>query len=88
MVRHDGLLFGSGWYERGPNKTDAPAYTKSFVEQALNLYDALGLDAAIEYYGSEGKRGTASGTSSSSMRTATPLHIQIPCSSAATPASA
>ena len=53
MVRHDGLLFGSGWYERGPNKTDAPAYTKSFVEQALNLYDALGLDAAIEYYGSE-----------------------------------
>ena len=53
MVRHDGLTFGSGWYERGPSKSDAPAYTKSIVQQALNLYDALGLDAAIEYYGSE-----------------------------------
>ena len=53
VVRHDGLTFGSGWYERGPSRSDAPAYTKSYVEQALNLYDALGLDAAIEYYGSQ-----------------------------------
>ena len=53
MVRHDGLVFGSGWYERGPRKSDAPAYTKSVVQQALNLYDALGLEAAVEYYGSE-----------------------------------
>ena len=53
IVRHDGLTFGSGWYERGPRKSDAPAYTKSFVHQALNLYDALGLDAAVEYYNSE-----------------------------------
>ena len=53
MVRHDGLAFGSGWYERGPSKSDAPAYTKSFVQQALNLYDALGLDAAVDYYNSK-----------------------------------
>ena len=52
IVRHDGLVFGSGWYESGPRKSDAPAYTQSFVRQALNLYDALGLDAAIEYYSS------------------------------------
>ena len=36
-VRHDGLVFTSGWYERGPRKSDAPAYTKAFVQQALNL---------------------------------------------------
>ena len=53
VVRHDGLVFGSGWYERGPGKSDAPAYTKSFVQQALSLYDALGLDAAIDFYGSK-----------------------------------
>ena len=53
MVLHDGIVFGSGWYERGPRKSDAPAYTKSVVQQALNLHDALGLDAAIEYYTSK-----------------------------------
>ena len=53
VVRHDGLTFGSGWYEDGPRKSDAPAYTQSVVQQALNLYDALGKDAAIDYYGSQ-----------------------------------
>ena len=24
MVIHDGITFGSGWYEEGPRKTDAP----------------------------------------------------------------
>ena len=24
MVIHDGITFGSGWYERGPGKSDAP----------------------------------------------------------------
>ena len=52
IVQYDGLVFGSGWYESGPRRSDAPAYTQAFVEQALNLYDALGLDAAIEYYSS------------------------------------
>ena len=42
MVIHDGITFGSGWYERGPGKSDAPAYTRAFVQQAMNLYVALG----------------------------------------------
>jgi len=50
MVRHGGLLFGSGWYEDGPPKSDAPAYTKAFVQQAINLYNAVGLDQTIAYY--------------------------------------
>ena len=37
VVIHDGITFGSGWYERGPGKSDAPAYTKAFVQQATNL---------------------------------------------------
>lgn len=53
VVRYDGLVFGSGWYEPGPSRDDAPAYTQSFVDQAIILYDTLGLEAAIEYYNSE-----------------------------------
>ncbi len=50
MVRYDGLLFGTGWYEAGPQKSDPPAYTQSFVRQAINLYDAVGLDDTVAYY--------------------------------------
>ena len=50
VVTHDGITFGSGWYERGPGKSDAPAYTKAFVQQAINLYDALGLEETVAYY--------------------------------------
>ena len=50
MVRYDGLLFGSGWYEDGPAKSDSPAYTQAFVQQAINLYGAVGLDDTIAYY--------------------------------------
>ena len=53
VVTHDGITFGSGWYERGPGKSDAPAYTKTFVQQAINLYDALGLEETIAYYNTE-----------------------------------
>ena len=49
-VRHDGLIFASGWYEAGPRKSDQPAYTQAFVEKALNLYDAIGPEGAVEYY--------------------------------------
>ncbi len=55
-VRYDGIIFGSGWYEPGPSKSDAPAYTQSLVTQGISLYGALGLDAAIEYYSSEESR--------------------------------
>ncbi len=50
MVEYDGLVFGSGWYEPGPAKSDNPAYTQAFVERAINLYNAVGRDASVEYY--------------------------------------
>ena len=53
MVRYDNLTFGSGWYERGPSKTDAAAYTRSFVERAINLYDAIGREGTVAYYNTE-----------------------------------
>ena len=53
MVRHDGLTFGSGWYGRGPSKADAPAYTRSFVERAINLYNAIGREDTVAYYNTE-----------------------------------
>ena len=52
VVEYDGLVFGSGWYERGPRKSDAAAYTKAFVQQAINLYDTVGRDKTVEYYDS------------------------------------
>ena len=53
VVIHDGITFGSGWYERGPGKSDAPAYTKAFVRQAMNLYVALGLEETVAYYNAQ-----------------------------------
>ena len=50
LVAHDGLIFGSGWYEDGPRKSDQPAYTQALVQQAMNLYDSSGLDATLDYY--------------------------------------
>ena len=50
VIIHDGLIFGSGWYEPGPGKSDAPSYTKAFVQQATNLYDAVGLEETLAYY--------------------------------------
>ena len=53
MVIHDRITFGSGWYEEGPRKTDGPAYTQAVVQQAINLYEALGLDSTVAYYDTE-----------------------------------
>ena len=53
VVIHDGITFGSGWYERGPGKSDAPAYTKALVRQAMNLYVALGLEETVAYYNTQ-----------------------------------
>ena len=42
-----------GWYEPGPSKSsDPPGFTQTFVQQAINLYDALGRDAAVDFYSS------------------------------------
>ena len=53
VIIHDGLIFGSGWYEPGPDKSDAPSYTKAFVQQATNLYDAVGLEETLAYHNRE-----------------------------------
>lgn len=50
VVRHEGLIFGSGWYEDGATKADPAAYTQAFVEQAVRLYDAIGLEDTVAYY--------------------------------------
>ena len=50
VIIHDGLIFGSGWYEPGPSKSDAPSYTRAFVQQATNLYDAVGLEETLAYH--------------------------------------
>ena len=52
MVVHDGLTFGTGWYEAGPSKTDGPGYTQAYVQQAINLYNAVGLEDTLAYYNS------------------------------------
>ena len=49
-VRHDGLVFGSGWYEPGPSKAKPAAYTQAIVERAIDLYEGVGRDVTIDYY--------------------------------------
>ena len=50
MTVHDGLIFGSGWYEPGPSRARLSGFTQAFVRQATNLYDAIGRDATVAYY--------------------------------------
>ncbi len=53
VVRHDGIVLGSGWYEDGPSREHAPgAFAQSFVERALAMYQALGREATLEHYNS------------------------------------
>ncbi len=49
-VRHDGMLFASGYYVR----VDDPAgYTKAYVQQAIDYYESNGFDATVAYYSSK-----------------------------------
>jgi signal transduction histidine kinase len=50
VVRHEGLIFGSGWYEDLASKSDPAAYTQEFVAQAIRLYEAIGLEDTIAFY--------------------------------------
>ena len=50
VVRHDGLLFGSGWYESGPSKTEPARYAQALVQRAVDRYDALGHEVVVNYY--------------------------------------
>ncbi len=53
IVQHDGLVFGSGWYENAPSQLHAPgAFTQSYVERALEMHRVLGREATLEYYNS------------------------------------
>ncbi len=45
-MRHDGLVFGSGWY------TEPAEYTKFFLDRAISRYEAEGAEATIAYYNS------------------------------------
>ena len=50
VVLHDRLVFGSGWYESGPSRSQLSTFTQSFVQQAVNLYEATGRDRTVDYY--------------------------------------
>ena len=58
VVRHDGLIFGSGWYQILPSlpaeatKSDPTAYTVALVDQALQRYNEEGREATVDYYNS------------------------------------
>ena len=44
VVRHDGLLFASGWH------ISADEYTKYVVDEAIARYQAVGLEGTLGYY--------------------------------------
>ena len=46
VVRHDGLLFASGWY------IIADEFTKSFVAAAVRVFRSVGLEGTIAYFNS------------------------------------
>ena len=48
VVRHDGLLFASGWH------ISADEYTRFVVDEAIARYQADGLDDTLAYYNSPG----------------------------------
>ncbi len=56
VVRHDGLLFGSGWYQVLPSlatavtKAQPAEYTIAVVDRALRYYKAYGREEAVAYY--------------------------------------
>ncbi len=56
VVRHDGLLFGSGWYQVLPSspldvtRADPAEYTVAFVDRAVRYYRAHGRAGAVQYY--------------------------------------
>ena len=60
VVRHDGLIFASGYYTPDPDAApawkdaDPKEYTVKYVEKAIARYDAEGLEALQSYYNSVG----------------------------------
>ena len=58
VVKRDGLLFGSGWYQVLPtsplasSKADPTDYAVALVDRAIRYYKAHGLERAIRHYSS------------------------------------
>ncbi len=57
VVKHDGPIFGSGWYAgaRGPTSErnfEPGAYAKHLVQQAIQRYQSAGREASIAYHNS------------------------------------
>ena len=56
VVRRDGLLFGSGWYDfssfaaPAPSKSNAAAYTIWLVDRAVDRYERDGIEATLDHY--------------------------------------
>ncbi len=59
VIRHDGYIFGAGYYEPwGPDPTTLPpvskddpeAFTYAFVQEAIARYEFEGVEATIAYY--------------------------------------
>ena len=50
IVEVDDMIFGSGWYEPAPGKSEVEAYTKDFVKRAIALYQSIGLEDTVAYY--------------------------------------
>ena len=58
-VRHDGLIFASGYYAGGPESgappwqdADPEEYTVDYVERAIERYERDGLQSMLDYYNS------------------------------------
>lgn len=57
-VRHDGLIFASGWYQVLPTlalavtKAEPAEYTVAFVERAVQYYKAHGREEAVAFFSS------------------------------------
>ena len=50
-IKHDGLIFASGWYEQDEDiEIDPPAFARAFVQSALWRYATLGREATVDYY--------------------------------------
>ncbi|MYA51420.1 MAG: hypothetical protein F4Y25_11930 [Chloroflexi bacterium] len=55
-VKRDGLIFGSGWYERyisePLDKSDPAAFTVALVDQAIDRYEREGREASFAWFDS------------------------------------
>lgn len=56
IVQHDGLFFGSGWYDvdesGAPPKAVPRAYARHLVAEAIDRYDTHGRDYTVDYHNS------------------------------------